>query len=469
MSERLLESRISALRGQVRRLLVFHGMSWLIASVVPLVVLAGLADWLFHLDVFVRLALLVALGGVAVWVVLKLVLRPLIVRFADLDIALRIEKRWPGLHDRLASTIQFLRLNPADDRYGSPALRDATIKQAIEETLRDRFSRCHRLPPDRPRGSLAASSVVLALLFGLADPASTRLALKRLFVPWGGDRWPQQTHLALNEAGTTLKLARGDSFTVSVKVRSGDRIPETARVTYSFTDGEQITEPLRATEGGEFHGRIDTVNQPFKFSVAGGDDANSIRDIEVKVVPPPALNRLTIRLMSPKYTGIATQTLAAGLTSFRVLEGTRIELDAQANKSLSAAELYLGDQPAPGSVSFTSARSGFQTSFPVKENVAFWFALKDSEGYRNRDSVRYDVRMFKDEAPASSLPSPGPIATCLPMPWSPSGSSSTTTSASTRRGSCTRYRPGSPSRMTPWPSRSGRPPARSPEWPSPRS
>ena len=76
MSERLLESRISALRGQVRRLLVFHGLSWLIAGVVPLVLLAGLADWLFHLDVFVRLALLLALGAVALWVVFKLVLRP---------------------------------------------------------------------------------------------------------------------------------------------------------------------------------------------------------------------------------------------------------------------------------------------------------------------------------------------------------------------------------------------------------
>ena len=406
MSERLLESRISALRGQVRRLLVFHGLSWLIAGVVPLVLLAGLADWLFHLDVFVRLALLLALGAVALWVVFKLVLRPLIVRFADLDIALRIEQRWPGLHDRLASTIQFLRLNPSDDRYGSPALREATIKQAIEETRSLDFREAIDYRPIVRAGSLAAAAVSLALLFGLLDPASTRLAMRRLFVPWGGDRWPQQTHLALSDTGTTLKIARGDSFTLSVQVRPGDRIPETARVTYSFIDGEEITEPLRATEGGEFHGRIETVNQPFKFSVAGGDDVGSIRDIEVKVVPPPALNRLTIRLVSPKYTGIPIQTLAAGLTSFRVLEGTRIELDAQANKALAAAELYLGDQPAAGSVAFNPARTGFQTSFPVKENVAFWFALKDSEGFRNRDSVRYDVRMVKDEAPRVVIAEP---------------------------------------------------------------
>ena len=104
----------------------------------------------------------------------------------------------------------------------------------------------------------------------------------------------------MSDNGTTLKIARGDSFTLSVQVRPGDRIPESARVTYSYADGEEVvTEPLRATEGGEFHGRIDTVNQPFKFSVAGGDDSGSIRDVEVKVVPPPALNRLTIRLVSP--------------------------------------------------------------------------------------------------------------------------------------------------------------------------
>ena len=61
-------------------------------------------------------------------------LRPLVVRFADLDIALRIEERWPGLNDRLASTIQFLRLAADDERYGSPALREATVRQTIEET-----------------------------------------------------------------------------------------------------------------------------------------------------------------------------------------------------------------------------------------------------------------------------------------------------------------------------------------------
>ena len=36
----------------------------------------------------------------------------------------------------------------------------------------------------------------------------------------------------------------------------------------------------------------------------------------------------------------------------------------------------------------------------------FWFALQDNEGFRNRDSVRYDVKMFRDEAPRVLIAEP---------------------------------------------------------------
>src|SRR6202007_1531522 len=74
-----------------------------------------------------------SLVAVALYFAIQRVLRPLFVRFADLDIAMRIEERWPGLNDRLASTIQFVQLDAKDERHGSPALRAATVRQAVEE------------------------------------------------------------------------------------------------------------------------------------------------------------------------------------------------------------------------------------------------------------------------------------------------------------------------------------------------
>src|SRR3954451_16243063 len=131
-----LEVRIATLRRRVRRLLALRGLSWVVGMLVPALILIGLADWAIHLDAVVRVAALAALAGFGAWLTWRYVLTPLIVRFADLDIAMRIEERWPGLNDRLASTMQFLRLAESgdDDRFGSTAMREATVRQTIEET-----------------------------------------------------------------------------------------------------------------------------------------------------------------------------------------------------------------------------------------------------------------------------------------------------------------------------------------------
>jgi hypothetical protein len=406
MTTHHLESRISTLRGQVRRLLAVHGLSRVVALAVALAVVAGALDWLFHLDSVVRAGLLGLIVGSIGWLGLLGVVRPLVIRFADLDIAMRIEDRWPGLEDRLTSTVQFLHLDPADDRYGSSALREATIRQALEETARIDFRDVVEKKPVYRAVGLAAGALAIALGVMLLDPVSSRLALRRLALPFGGDRWPQRTHFVLDDQATTLKVARGGSFTLGVRVRPGDLVPESARVTYRFPDGEEVGESLRSLEGGEFRGRIDTVNQPFRFSVAGGDDRTSIRDVAVQVVPPPALKNLSVRLVSPDYTGIPIQTLAPGLTQMRVLQGTRIELEAEANKPLARAELRLGNDAAKEPVTFDPGRIRFRTHFPVQENATFWFDLKDDEGFKGRDAVRYDVRSFKDEAPRVVIDEP---------------------------------------------------------------
>jgi pimeloyl-ACP methyl ester carboxylesterase len=406
MTARELESRIAALRGSVRRLLALHGVSWVVGLSLPLLIVSGFADWLFHLDAVIRAVLLAVIVGTVLYLAYRQVVRPLFVRFADLDIAMRIEERWPGLNDRLASTIQFLRIDADDDRHGSSALRDATVRQAIEETSGINFREVIERRPVWKAVGLAAGAMAMAAMVALAAPVSSRIALTRLVLPFGGLQWPQQTHLVLDAANTTLKVARGDTFTLSVKVRPGDKVPEAARATYRFADGAETVEPLRTLEDGEFRGRIESVHQPFRFTVTGGDDTASIRDVAVSVVPPPSLKALTIRLVSPPYTGLPIQTLAPGLTQLRALEGTRLELDAESSKPLTEAQLRIGDGPAGAALAFDASRTRFRAAVPVKGAFAFWFSLKDDDGFRNRDEVRYDVRGFRDEAPRVVIEEP---------------------------------------------------------------
>jgi hypothetical protein len=394
-----LESRIYRLRARVRRLLALHGLSLLVALLVPMVIVAVLADWLIHLDAAVRLALLLGLIGLGGWLAYRHVLTPLVARFRDLDIALRIERRWPGLNDRLASTVQFFRIAADDDRHGSPALREATVRQTIEETRSIDFREIiDRRPALRVLG-WASGSVVVGLLLVAASPQLSTIGLRRLFVPMGGDRWPQQTHLSLVAAETPRTVARGEPFALAVAVALGETAPSSAVATYRFDDGESVTEALRAQEGGLFRGRIELVTRPFTFSVAAGDDSSSIRDVAVKVVPPPALTDLTVRLISPPYTGLPEQTLASGRTQFRAVEGTGVVIEARANKPIATASLLLGEKASGAPVEFDPGRRVLKTRFTVEGSAPFWFDLLDTEGFRNREATRYDVRSLRDEAP----------------------------------------------------------------------
>ncbi len=406
MDARHLESRISTLRARVRRLLALHGLSRVVACTVPLVVLACLADWLAHFDAGVRLALLVALGGFTAWLAYRHVVLPLVVRFADLDIALRIEERWPGLNDRLASTIQFLKLRNVDDRFGSPELREATVKQTLEEANSIDFRAVVQPKPVYQALAIAAAALLFAGGFVLAEPALSKLAARRLFLPFGGEQWPQMTHLALLDKETPRKIARGEPFTLAVAVVKGDRVPSSARATYRFENGETQTESLRAVEGGVFRGRMETVEQSFKFSVSAGDDAQSVRDIPVRVVPPPAVKDLSVRLVPPTYTKLEPQTLAAGRTQIKAVAGTRVELLATASKPLASAALRLGENAPPVAGTLDAAKTRVQVAFTLKGSNSFWFELLDDEGFKNREAERYEARAIADEAPRVMIDDP---------------------------------------------------------------
>ena len=399
-----IESRIAALRGQVRRLLAFHGLSRLVTGLAAAVLVAGLADWLFRLVPEVRLVLLVGVIALGLWLVVMRVIRPLVVKFADLDIALRIEGRWPGLNDRLASTVQFLRLTNDDDSLGSRALREATIEQTRLEVEGIDFRQAADPRSTRRAVAWAAVAVGAIAAVGYAEPVLSRIAIDRLLRPFGPARWPQATHLTVLAGETPTKIARGMPFTLAVAVAPGERPPSTAQVTYRYPDGETATESLRPTDDGTFRGRLDSVAVPFTFTVEAGDDVTE--PWSVAVVPPPTLVKTAVRVNAPAYTALATQALAPGNTQVRAVEGGRIEFDGVANKPIASAVLRQGDALSKEPVQIDSKGLALTTAFDVKESQPFWVELKDTEGFAGQEYVRFDVRVVKDEAPRVSVDEP---------------------------------------------------------------
>src|SRR5579862_5847311 len=102
-------------------------------------------------------------------------------------------------------------------------MRDATVAQTIAETEAIDFRQA--VDPRPARRALAWSTLTIgaALLILAAAPTSSRIALDRLFHPFGSTEWPRLTHLSIVEAETAKKVARGEPYTLAVKVAEGER------------------------------------------------------------------------------------------------------------------------------------------------------------------------------------------------------------------------------------------------------
>ena len=184
-----LHSRIADASGRVRRLLALHGLSLVVAGAGRLRP-AGLPGRLGG-PPGARASAWPCWWASSAWPPTwpcGTWSRPLVVRFRDLDIALKIERRWPGLNDRLASTVQFLDLD-------APVRATATTCSARAPCATPPSSR----RSTRPRRSTSARSSTPARPAALVDRRGGRrcwacrssrldarlgtLALRRLFTP----------------------------------------------------------------------------------------------------------------------------------------------------------------------------------------------------------------------------------------------------------------------------------------------
>ena len=397
--------RISALRGRIRRLLATYGLARVAALFIGILLFAGWADWAVHLASPIRavefLATIAALG----WSIRKFFLRPLLANFDDLALALKIEDRWPGLQDRLASAVEFLEL-PTDQKTSdnaSPELRKRVIEQAYAEVESIDFTQAIDHRPARQSLKFLGIAAALSLFSVALGPQSTKLAMLRFFNPLGGPEWPKATQLKWLEA--TPKVALGEPWSLVVKVEDGYTIPSSAVAEFTFADGEKAEEPLRVVDGGEFRGRLESVTQSFKVRVRAGDDLTEIKPVEA--VTPPRLADLKIQVQPPAYTGLPAITLAPGSAQIRAVEGSMITVTAKASKTLSSASLKWSDSAQkPPTIQLDTARQNLSSSWPATAGTGISIDLTDTEGFTSKDQGRLDQQVVPDTAPRVVLEDP---------------------------------------------------------------
>ena len=404
-----LELKIGAVRRRAGRLVWTFGLSRLATTLVAVLLLAGMADYLVrYQDRGVRVILSLAALGAAAWALYRFGQTVRGARFRDLDVALKIERRFPQLQDRLASTVQFLHEREDDPLAGSAALRRALIGQTAGEI--DGLDLSQALEPSPARRALTTAAAVgaLSLIVVALHPASSRTALSRLFNPINHVAWPQLNHLTVKNP--VRRLAAGQAFEAAVVDAEGVALPEEVWLHLRYrgegdTSSETV-EPMRFA-GGEMIARKENVSQPFAYRAAGGDD-DSMPWIELEVVEPPQIEQLSITLHYPEYTGWPPES---GDRHIHALTGTRVEMHGRATKPLSSASLEIDDGPSiraavsPDGYAFSAPAPGGE-QFIVAKSGEYWIKLADRDGFAGGEQVRYEIRAQEDLAPAVTLDEP---------------------------------------------------------------
>jgi hypothetical protein len=401
-----LERRLILLRGRARRLLAIYGIGAFLAGVLGGAMMLGWLDYLLRFeDRGLRIMASLALAGVIGWTAYRFVYLPRRKRLDDLALALKVERQFPNLEDRLASAVEFLGQDEDDPTAGSPALRRAVIAQTVAETENLDFSGVLDARPAARGAWTAAAACLLAAIFVLLDPIIAGTAIVRLLNPLSDAAWPRKNHLTIRDP--VEKVARGGAFEVQVCDAEGAALPRELRVDYKIAspDGSTTAENAVLRPSGPTAAlRRENVLRPFAYRVEGGDD-RSMAWRSVEVVEPPAVESIAAKLIPPAYTGWLAEKSDGNL---RALIGTRIELQARATKPLKSAKLVLENGGEfSGRLSEDGMRMTFDDpNFVVTASGGYRLELVDREGLSGGGEVPWEIRAVPDAPPSVTIDRP---------------------------------------------------------------
>lgn len=394
-----ISQRLRKLRTAISRFLLVDGLGKVLAVVVLVALADVFLDRVFKMDLAQRGIMLVVMAGIILAVVFLRLIKPFTKKITDDALILQVEGRNSELRESVISAAQFSRGSDYEKQGYSQSMVDATILHGSKMAEQVRFG------STIDSGAFARNLMLLvvsiaaigAIGYGVANTTFWRTWFNRN-VLLTNDQWPRDTILSIDGVHDgAMTLLRGEDHKQIVRVDESSK-ETNVDVTIEFDDGfARTTQKMRKTGDLEHTLVFRNLTNEFRFRAVGGDDTTDW--VKVSLVDAPNWSELSMTVDMPDYTGIDSFELPPGGGPHSILEGSSLTVRGTANKSLTEADLKVGEQRWS---LVSEGSSQWSLAIPAGELLGgkYTFDLADEMGLRSSRPTTFTVKVKPDRPPS---------------------------------------------------------------------
>ncbi len=428
-AQRRVLGRLEIVRRGVRLHLLVEGIFWLASALLVAAAVSLALDRLLRFNLPTRVGLLAIALAAILTIAFRRLIRPLLLPLDDLDLAELLDRRVPGVGQRISNVLQLPDLLRAGD-HASPSMVDAAVVECVAAL--DRVDLIGTLNRARRRKLLLACGawLVLAIAFCALWPATAGLWACR-WLAGSTVRWPQQTYLNIVGLGdaATLLVPRGEMSLLQINARpafagsSGNWVldgrgeplmveaqelpqghpPDQVSVSYTLADGRRGRGNAVQFDESSFRYELPPLVEPAELNVDGGDDW--LGPITIEPIDRPAVSTLEITAQGPGAGEPRTERVGEGDTQLLFLPQTQLELRLVANQPLKSAEVRDKAQQVSGWQKVDDRT--YVLRWTMQESLALEFRLTGKRGGLTSKPYFLTIGLLKDREPRVTIRSSG--------------------------------------------------------------
>lgn len=426
-----LSRRLAGVRRQVKTRLFVHGVAMVLVTALGLAAATLALDWLFRLQLSVRILLGLVCLGVIGYVAYKRLLKPLSVKMDELDLAVALDRRCAGVGERIAGVLQLPSLI-AGTAQASPSLVRAAVLDSASDLHHADFSTAFDQKDWwRSLGSIAGV-ILAAIAFSGIVPSVASLWAKR-WLMGSNERWPQQTYLSLiglgdknylivpRNEGLTLQVqsnpqfeqtdegwrldGRGEPLLLTSEQPPESEIPSGVSMRYKDADGAEKRGAFASLEDGRFRLDLPIITDDLNCTIYGGDDW--MGPFEIRPVDRPVLKSMKIISTAPGRTMPREQDALSADAQLTFLPKTKLSLQFTGNVPLSRVQLDQVGAAGAGPEIVRDDDSSFHANWEINDAQSFELRVWDAENELESKTYYLSLGRLDDQPPKISLRSIG--------------------------------------------------------------